>query len=551
MSSRRVVAAVWGYFFFVTAYLTWPLLPRMTTALSSSPDSLLNAWALSWSFHILPRDPLSLFDANIFFPRPETLAYSEHLFGITLVTWPVYAATQNLALTYNTAVFLSFLLSGIGMYLLVRELTSSLWAALASGTIYLAAPYRFGHLLQLQLLTFQWFPFAFWCLLRFLREGRARQLAGIVLFSLLQSLSCNYYMVYLALAVVLFGVSVAVCGRELLSRRKLVLLASGALAVFVLSLPFLLPYARNRERGFYRRYEDVVHYSASLRDYVTPSRFNRVPYARFVPSQSRSEKALLPGLAALALAAIGARAGRLRHRPFWLFCLLLCATAVVLSLGPELRWGTNVVPLPYRFFYRHVPGFDSIRVPARISVLALFGVAALAGLGASVLISKWKRPFAAALLAILLFEYRTYSLESAFPEAPRPSAAHLWLAREGARGAVLVLPIHEGAAIGSESLAMVHSTAHFQPLVNGYSGWWPNDYWELVGRLRHFPTARSLRLLRERAPVRYVVVHYDRIAGPRRRELERGMERYRESMPLVFRAGDEAVYELLDPSDPS
>ena len=551
MRSRRVDAAAWGYFLLASLWLTWPLLPRMATALSSSPDSLLNAWALGWSFHILPRDPLSLFDANIFFPRPDTLAYSEHLFGIILLVWPVFAVTGSLPLAYNVAVLFSFALSGIGMYLLVREITGSRWAALASGTIFLAAPYRFGHLLQLQLLTLQWFPFVFWCALRFLREGRARQLAGIAAFSLLQALSCNYYMVYLALAVVLFGLSLGVYGRELLSRRKLVLLTLGAASVTALCLPFLLPYARNRERGFYRRYEDVVYYSASPRDYFTPSRFNRPPYARWLPSQSRSERALLPGLGAFALALVGIGVGRGRDRSFWLFCIVLSATAVVLSLGPELRWGSGTIPLPYRFFYRHLPGFDSIRVPARISVLALFGFAVLAGLGAAALIAKWKTPLAVGLVGLLLFEYRTYSLESAFPEAPAISAADLWLAKEKAVGAVLVLPIHEGREIIRESLAMYHSTAHFQPLVNGYSGWWPNDYWELVGRLRHFPTARSLRFLLERAPVRYVVVHYDRIPEPRRRELERGMERYRESMPMVFRSGNDAVYEIRGPADPS
>ncbi len=221
MRSGRVDAAAWGYYLLLSVALTWPLLPRMSTALSSSPDSLLNAWALGWSFHILPRDPLSLFDANIFFPRPDTLAYSEHLFGITLLTWPVFAATGSLPLTYNVALLSSFVLSGIGMYLLVRELTGSRWAALVSGTIFLAAPYRFGHLLQLQLLTLQWFPFVFWCALRFLREGKPRQLAGIAVFSLLQVLSCNYYMVYLALAVTLFALTLAVSGRELLNRRKL------------------------------------------------------------------------------------------------------------------------------------------------------------------------------------------------------------------------------------------------------------------------------------------------------------------------------------------
>ncbi len=551
MRPRRLDAAAWGYFLLVSLWLTWPLFPRMATALSGSPDSLLNAWALGWSFHILPADPLSLFDANIFFPRPDTLAYSEHLFGITLLVWPVFAATGNLPLAYNAAVLSSFVFSGIGMYLLVREITGSRWAALVSGTIFLAAPYRFGHLLQLQLLTLQWLPFVFWCALRFLREGKWRQLTGIAVFSLLQALSCNYYMVYLALAVVLFGLSLVVYGRELLSRRKLVLLTLGAASVTALCLPFLLPYARNRERGFYRRYEDVVYYSASPRDYFTPSRFNRPPYARWLPSQSRSERALFPGLGALALALIGGFVGRGRDRSFWLFGIVLSATAVVLSFGPELRWGDTALPLPYRFFYRHLPGFDSIRVPARISVLALFGIAVLAGLGAAALVEKWKKPLAIGLLGLLLFEYRTYSLESAFPEAPSISAADLWLAKEKAEGAVLVLPIHEGEEIIHESLAMYQSTAHFRPLLNGYSGWWPNDYWELVGRLRHFPTVRSLRFLLERAPVRYIVVHYNRIPEPRRRDLERGMERYGESMPMVFRSGNDAVYEVRGPADPS
>ncbi len=554
MRSRRVDAAAWGYFLLVSLWLTWPLLPRMATALSSSPDSLLNAWALGWSFHILPRDPLSLFDANIFFPRPDTLAYSEHLFGITVLVWPVFAVTGNLPLAYNVAILSSFALSGAGMYLLVREISGSRWAGLVSGTIFLAAPYRFGHLLQLQLLTLQWFPFVFWCALRFLREGRLRQLTGIVAFSVLQALSCNYYMVYLALAMVLFGATLVGYGRDLLDRRRIALFALGAAAVTTLCLPFLVPYTRNRERGFHRRYEDVAYYSASLRDYLSPSRFNHSPYETFVPSQSRSEKALLPGFGAFALALVGVAVGRARDRLFWLFCIVLTATAVLLSLGPELRWGTATLPLPYRFFYRHLPGFDSIRVPARISVLALFGIAVLAGLGASTLlskISKWTVPFAIALLGLLLLEYRTYSLESVFPAAPAASAAHLWLAQQNAQGGVLVLPIHEGPEIIRESLAMYQSTAHFQPLVNGYSGWWPNDYWELVGRLRHFPTARSLRFLLERAPVRYVVVHYDRIPEPRRRQLEEGMERYRESMPLVFRLGDEAVYEIREPAEPS
>ncbi len=540
-----------AYFFATTLWLTWPLAARLTTALSASPDSLLNYWALGWNFHILPEAPLSLFDANIFSPRPDTLAYSEHLFGIAAVVWPFYVATENLVLAYNVAVVLSFALSGLGMYLLVRELTDNGWAALAAGTVFLAAPYRFLHLFHVQLLTFQWFPFVFWCLVRYLENGGRRWLAGVVLFSLLQVLSCNYYAVYLTFAVVVFGVVLLALGRSLLNGRRIVELAFGALTVFIVALPFLLPYQRNRDRGFYRRYEDVVQFSAAPSDYFRPSAYNKAPHVRLLPPQLRSEKALYPGFMAMVLAALGIYWGRGREptrRVFWIFCTVLTALAVVLSLGPETASGA---PMPYRFFYRHVPGFAGMRVPARISVLALIGGSVLVGYGVSGVLSLVRRRRAwvgAGVVALMLFDYSTYSLARAMPEAPAVPAIYEELGKIASEGAILTLPIHESEEIIEESLYMYYSTVHWKPLVNGFSGWWPNDYWELVGRLRHFPTSRILRYLLERAPVRYVIIHYDRIPQPRRRHLEAEMFRYREKMPVRIRIGNDVVYEIVDGS---
>ena len=53
---------------------------------------------------------------------------------------------------------------------------------------------------------------------------------------------------------------------------------------------------------------------------------------------------------------------------------------------------------------------------------------------------------------------------------------------------------------------MYWSTVHWQPLVNGYSGFSPPDYAETATRLEKFPDDRSVDRLR-RLNVRYIVVH--------------------------------------------
>ena len=533
-------------------WLTWPLASRMSIALSDNPDALLNYWALSWNYHILPLNLESFFDANIFAPRPDTLAYSEHLFGIAFLVWPVFIVSGNALLAYNVAILLSFILSGFGMYLLVRDLTGSRWAAICSGTVFLASPYRFLHIIHIQLITLQWFPFVFWCFFHFVRGGQHKYLFGVVIFSLLQALSCNYYAVYLVFSILLLVFVVAVVGRGLLTMSRCFQLAVGGVLVFVVMLPFLLPYERNKDRGFYRRYEDVVAFSASSTDYLRPSAFNKAPHLRLFPKQERSEKALFPGAIAMFCAILGLYRGFLStsidpaKRTFWTFFVFLSLSGYVLSLGPETAGGNY---LPYRWFYRYLPGFDSLRVPARIYVLFLCGISVLVGFGVRFLAISSRgreRMVGIGVLGLLCFEYQTYSMDRVFRPAPAiPKIYHALAYTEDDGGAVLTLPIHKGEAIMAESRYMYYSTVHWKPLVNGYSGWWPNDYWQLVGRVQHFPTARILRFLRDRVPLRYVVVHYDRLSKIERRRLETEMMRYHKTMPIRFRFENDVVYEIV------
>ena len=63
----------------------------------------------------------NFWNANIFHPEPLTLAYSEHLFAQAVQILPVYALTGNIILCYNLLFLSTFVLSGLGMFLFVRE----------------------------------------------------------------------------------------------------------------------------------------------------------------------------------------------------------------------------------------------------------------------------------------------------------------------------------------------------------------------------------------------------------------------------------------------
>jgi hypothetical protein len=525
----------------------------MESALSSNPDALLNHWALAWSFHILPRAPLSLFDANIFFPRPDTLAYSEHLFGVTLLAYPAYLISGNSILAYNFTLAATFFLSGLGMYLLVRDLSGSQWAAVFAGIAYMAAPFRFLQIFHIQLLSAQWFPFIFLFLYRYLRQGKPRQLVAVCVLILLQALSCNYYALYLAMALVVFGLNVLAFSRripQLVTRRKGLSLTAGTFVVLLVAAPFALPYLRNEQRGFYRRYEDVVQFSAQPTDYLRPTSFNKVPYASALPPQQRSEKALFPGFAVLIFAGIGlvtiAGIEEDHHRLMAYFFAALLVIAFVLSMGPQIDVNGETYALPYRLLYRHVPGFRGMRAPARMAILVLLALGALAGRGLGWLLERSgrARPWLGTIaLAVACFEYQTYSLDRALPPAPSVPTTYQWLADQPLDDGVLELPIYED--ITHEAVRLHNSTTHWKPLANGFSGWWPNDYWILVGRMRYFPTSGGLRFLHEEVPVRYVLIHYGEYPPALARRLERNMERYREAMPVRARLGSDVIYELL------
>jgi hypothetical protein len=202
---------------------TWPLALGLGRDVPRDlGDSVLTMWILAWDGERILRllhghaDALrTFFNANIFYPAPLTLAYSEHFIPQALQVLPVYAITRNPILCYNLLFLSTFVLSGVGMFLFVRDIVdeyvdardadsvtsaqarqTQLAPPLVAGLLFAFAPYRIAQASHLAVLSAQWMPFALWGLRRYLVTRRRRPLAGAAAALVVQNLSCGYYLLY-------------------------------------------------------------------------------------------------------------------------------------------------------------------------------------------------------------------------------------------------------------------------------------------------------------------------------------------------------------------
>ena len=128
-------------------------------------------------------------------------------------------------------------------------------------------------------------------------------------------------------------------------------------------------------------------------------------------------------------------------------------------------------------------------------------------------------------------------LRSLVKEAPPFPPAAAWL-REAPRAPVLELPWSEP---GQAARYVYWSTAHWQPLVNGYGSFDPPGNFALGLLGRRFPTGYTSREFR-RAEIRYVVIHTDRLNDQERaRLLDAGLP---EGVTLAAELGPDRIYEI-------
>jgi hypothetical protein len=517
VNGSRFLAVALLLFTVLTAAMTWPQVTRMADGVHDPGDPLLITWILAWVAHQLPRAPAHLFDANIFYPERNTLAYSETLVVPGAVAAPLHWLGVSPIVVYNLVFLSGFALSGVGVALLVRRLTGSAGAALVAGIVFAFAPYRIDHYAHLQLQQTQFIPLALWAFHRLLDTRRVRD--GLVLGGCVaaQLLSCMYYGLFLV------PYMTVVCGTLLVAERavtrdRVIALAAAAALIAVVMLPAARAYLAARAVVGERNVQEVVDGSARAYNYLAPPEVNLV-YGEVFDRFRDPERRLFPGFVAIALAAIALWPPLSAPRVAYALGLLV---AFDVSLGFN---GST-----YRVLYHYLLPFRALRIPARMGIMVSFSLAVLGGYGAARLaaLARSARARAALLTAIgalLLVEYASRPLPLWTAPIGPPQAYADILRDVGDGPPVALFDFPTGHMEDPEYLYF--STFHWQYLVNGYSGFFPPSYRQLVRMVENFPDAAAFDQIKSHG-ARYVVVHGEWLYGARYDQIVAELDRRRD-----------------------
>ena len=453
----------------LTALVTYPQIRHLSDGVSDYGDPLFNAWALAWISHSLSDPHDTLFDANIFYPHTNTLALSETLVLPGALVAPLGWAGAGPILLHNVTLLSAMVLSGLTMFLLVRSLTRDWRGALVAAVSFTLTPIRFDQYSHVQLQLTYLMPLALFFLHALIGRPTARHAVAFGLTAGGLFLSCVYYAIFFSTVLTIF-----------------------ALVLLAVSTP-----VRMRSLAADRSVDDVVRGSAIPSDYLRAQNWNLL-YGH--PSQrGPGERNLFMGYSLPILASTSVLASPGVAAPY--------AAATLATFDASL--GINGWTYPW--LYRLLPPYKALRVPSRFAMLVSMFLAVLAGLGTSSMLARLKSvPAQRALFAVALIGIIGESANRPLPLAEMPAripGVYHYLASLP-QGVVFEYPIShlEGRLGPQDATYMYYSTAHWKPLLNGYSGFAPPSYFELRDRMAAFPEPGAVEYLRQRG-ARYVLVH--------------------------------------------
>jgi hypothetical protein len=359
----------------LTILLLWPYLLASPTPLIY-PNSSLGG--------DLPREfwPASYFIKQSILSSGVLPLWRPYLLsGAPLVGHPIFpifypphwiVLVLPLALAINLDLALHLFWMALGVYLLLRwETSASHEAAFLGALVFSQSPMWIahaggGHIAMLAAIA--WFPWVWLAASRFWKTSQVRWaiFGGVGLAA--QFMNHGYFFALTLLAVAAVSAVLFVARRGKGFGRLCLGWSAALAAAFVLSAVQLLPFL---ELFFHSNRAAMSLEEASFGSLPLP-----LLLGMFLPPTLKfPEFFLYPGIGVVALAVVSRTGGWSKRE--W-------AIVLAVFLGLILALGTNT-PI-YKLMFTIVPGYSTLRVPARWWIFSLFGLALLAAWG----MDKWR-----------------------------------------------------------------------------------------------------------------------------------------------------------------
>lgn len=533
--------------------LTWPVASRIgSVGRLNTGDGRWSIWCVTWVAHALTSDPEQLFNANIFYPHRNTLAYSENNIVAGVLGIPAWLATRNPYATHNTSMLAGFALAFLCAYGLARYLSGHTGLSIAAGIAFAYCPFVFARTAHIQLMMTFGVPLALLAFHRLVERPTLPRAAGLGVSLAIAALSCGYYGIFAGLGVGLGTLLFAVTRGLWRSPKYWLAIAAAAALSIAIVAPFFKPYiAVQEELGFVRTIRDAMMYSANWQAWLASS---AIAHRWMHPLLDWGwNEVLFPGFITTGLGIAGGwlifnkhpltpplspHAERGRSIDVAAFYVIIASLTFWLSFGPKAGL--------YTLFYDFVPAFSFLRAPARFAILMPMSLAVLFAMGLAPWFAQLRARTSVVVSTTLAvaMALELASVPLVMPEAPPVNDAYRVLA--AARpGAVAEFPFfYNRPDWPRHTTYMLYSTYHWQPLVNGYSDHAPPEFRSMVEPLSSFPTLESFAILRARR-TRYVVFHLDMYDQVLRRRLMERLETYKANLEPLSRVGDTWLYEIV------
>ncbi len=450
---------------------TWPLALHMNDSVIQRGELFVdtgqNIWNFWWIQTALQSGENPFVTKMVFFPETVNLLYQsinipDALLVVIIPSQPVFA--------FNTAVLLSFGLTGYFAYRIVRNIVQDRFVAMIAAFTLVCSPFRIQkiHAGILELFATHWLVLYVFLLMSSLARSTPSRILYAAFCLFITTLACRYYGLYAAVYSV-FHVVLAALLSSRQRRQEILLTGAGIGITWTILLTPLVLWIRPLNVEIEDWYIRQVFHSVALVDLISMNVFHPLwgSFAREWLSQYHPygmESGANLGLGVWLLIVIALCYRWHRAWPWGLLLLIM----LLLGMGPQLRLTREETSFPGLFLILDIlPFFRNASRPSLFVALMLIPVIVLVALGITSLWSPRNsgsrgisRFLACTIIILTIIEY----VVEPWPLKQVNSAPeNMLLNADPVPGAVLELPPRL-----DQSEGLLNQICHGRPLVGGY-----------------------------------------------------------------------------------